>query len=209
MKILAVSDQEVPRIYNLAASGHFKDVDMLIGCGDLPYSYLEYLVSTLNVPLFYVPGNHDPQYNPHDTRTCAEGGLNLDVRVVCQNGLLIGGLGGSIRYRPDGVNQYTQAEAYQRGLRLLLLIWFNRLRYNRDLDLLISHSPPYKIHDDDTHAHQGLKALNMLIRTASPRYHFHGHKHFVRHNLEDSVTHVGRTIVMNIFPYKLIEMADD
>ena len=118
----------------------------------------------LNVPLFYVPGNHDPQYNPQDNRTYAEGGLNLDERVVHQYGLLIGGLGGSIRYRPDGVNQYTQAEAYLRGVRLLLLVWFNHLRYGRDLDLLISHSPPFKIHDDDTHAHQGLKALNLLIR---------------------------------------------
>ena len=209
MKILAVSDQEVPRIYTLAASGHFNDVDMLIGCGDLPYTYLENLVSILNVPLFYVPGNHDPQFNPQDNRTYAEGGLNLDERVVHQNGLLIGGLGGSIRYRPDGVNQYTQAEAYLRGVRLLLLAWFNRLRYGRDLDLLISHSPPFKIHDDDTHAHQGLKALNLLIRISRPRYHFHGHKHFVRHNLDASITHVDRTIVMNIFPYKLIETTEE
>ena len=41
VKLLAVSDQVVERVYTLAASGHFKGVEMILGCGDLPYSYLE------------------------------------------------------------------------------------------------------------------------------------------------------------------------
>jgi Icc-related predicted phosphoesterase len=208
MKVLAISDQEVPRIYSLAASGQFKDVDMLIGCGDLPYTYLEYLVTVMHVPLYYVPGNHDPRYDPHSALTYAEGGTNLDMRVAFENGLLLAGLGGSVRYRPDGVNQYNQSQAYRRAIRLLLTVWFNRLRHGRGLDILITHSPPFEIHDDDTPAHQGLKALNLLIRTARPRYHLHGHTHFYRQNLADSVTYIDRTIVMNIFPYKLIEIAD-
>ena len=36
VKILAVSDQVVERIYSLISSGHFRDVDLLLGCGDLP-----------------------------------------------------------------------------------------------------------------------------------------------------------------------------
>ena len=64
MRILALSDQVVDRIYTLVSQGHFAGVEMVFGCGDLPYNYLEYLVSMLNVPLFYVPGNHDPVYNP-------------------------------------------------------------------------------------------------------------------------------------------------
>ena len=209
MKILAVSDQEILRIYTLAANGHFSDVNLVIGCGDLPYSYLEYLVSMLNVPLYYVPGNHDPLYDPGDILSHAEGGKNLDVRVACEQGWVIGGLGGSIRYRPDGVNQYTQLEAYVRALQLMARVWFNRLRHGRDLDLLISHSPPYRIHDEDTHAHQGLKALNLLIHMMHPRYLLHGHTHFFRHNLANSVTRVDDTVVMNIFPYKLIEISDE
>jgi Icc-related predicted phosphoesterase len=205
-KILAVSDQVVERIYALAVDGHFQDVDLIIGCGDLPYTYLEYLLSVLNVPLYYVPGNHDPTYDPHRSLSYAEGGSNLDLQTASVKGFLLAGLGGSIRYRPDGVNQYTQGQAFSRAYRLLLRLLVSQKRHGRKLDVLITHSPPFGIHDDDSQAHQGLKALNFLIRVARPRYHLHGHTHFYRNNLEDPVTQVGRTTVMNIFPYKVFEI---
>jgi Icc-related predicted phosphoesterase len=205
-KILAVSDQVVERIYALAADGHFQDVDLILGCGDLPYTYLEYLLSILNIPLCYVPGNHDPVFNPYRKLSYAEGGSNLDLKSAFVKGLLLAGLGGSIRYRPDGVNQYTQGQAFSRALRLAAQLFFNQLCYGRKLDVLITHSPPFGIHDEDSQAHQGLKALNFLIRVARPRYHFHGHTHFYRNNLEASVTQIEQTTVMNIFPYKVIEI---
>ena len=205
-KVLAVSDQVVERIYTLAANEHFQDVDLILGCGDLPYTYLEYLVSVLSIPLYYVPGNHDPAYNAQRSLSYAEGGSNLDLQTASVKGLLLAGLGGSIRYRPDGVNQYTQGQAFSRAYRLLLRLLVSQKRYGRKLDVLITHSPPFGIHDDDSQAHQGLKALNFLIRVARPRYHLHGHTHFYRNNLEDPVTQVGRTTVMNIFPYKVFEI---
>jgi Icc-related predicted phosphoesterase len=209
MKVLAVSDQEVERIYPLAVSGHFEDVDILLGCGDLPYTYLEYLVTALNVPLYYVPGNHDPTFNPDFLNSYAEGGVNLDLRAGYENGRLIAGLGGSIRYRPDGVNQYTQAQFTMRALLLLLRISVKKKRYGRGLDILISHSPPYGIHDETTQAHTGLKGLNLLIKYARPRYLFHGHTHFFRHNLADAITQMDSTTVMNIYPYKVIEIPEE
>jgi len=205
-KILAVSDQVVERIYALATDGHFRDVDLILGCGDLPYTYLEYLVSILNVPLFYVPGNHDPVYNPYHSLSHAEGGSNLDLKTASAKGLFLAGFGGCIRYRPNGVNQYTQRQAYFRAYRLIIHLLVGQMRYNRKLDILITHSPPFGIHDEESHAHQGLKALNFLIDIAQPRYHFHGHTHFYRHNLEDAITQTGRTTIMNIFPYKVIEI---
>jgi Icc-related predicted phosphoesterase len=205
-KVLAVSDQVVERIYPLAANGHFQDVDLILGCGDLPYTYLEYLLSIINAPLYYVPGNHDPTYRPSRPLTYAEGGSNLDLKTASAKGLLLAGFGGSIRYRPDGVNQYTQRQAFYRTFNLILRLLGNQLRFGRKLDVLITHSPPFGIHDEDSLAHQGLKALNLLIQVARPRYHFHGHTHFYRNNLEDSVTQVGQTTVMNIFPYKVIEI---
>jgi len=205
-KILAVSDQIVERIYPLAADGHFKDVDLIFGCGDLPYTYLEYLISLINVPLYYVPGNHDPEYNTLHLTTYAEGGSNLDLKIIHDKGLLLGGLGGSIRYRPDGVNQYTQLQTFLRAYNLWFKVIVSQMRYKQPLDILITHSPPYKIHDDETHAHQGLKALNFLIRRLQPRFLLHGHTHFFRNNLEDSATQVGRTTVINVFPYKVIDL---
>ncbi len=206
MKILAVSDQEVERLYTLAANGHFQGIQIILGCGDLPYSYLEYLLSVLNAPLFYIPGNHDPKYDSTHSLTYAEGASNLDLKIARFDNMLLAGLGGSIRYRPDGVNQYSQAEAYSRAFRLLSRILLQRLVYRQGLDILISHSPPFGIHDENTGAHQGLKALNFLIRWARPRYHLHGHTHFFRRNLANAVTQVGQTTVMNIFPYKVIEI---
>lgn len=205
-KILAVSDQVVERLYTLATNGHFQDVDLILGCGDLPYTYLEYFVSILNVPLCYVPGNHDPAHNNSYPPSFAEGGSNLDLKTASIKGLLIAGMGGSIRYRPDGVNQYTQKQAFYRAITLLLRVLIAQMRHNRRLDILISHSPPFEIHDEESTSHRGLKALNLLIRATQPRYLLHGHTHFFRHNLEDSVTQVGRTTVMNIFPYKTIEL---
>lgn len=205
-KVLAVSDQIVERIYTLATAGHFRDVDLIFGCGDLPYTYLEYLLSVLNVPLYYVPGNHDPAYNPSRKLAYAEGGSNLDMKTGFAKGLFLAGLGGSIRYRPDGVNQYTQGDAFLRAYRLSLQLFVSSIRRRRRLDVLITHSPPFDIHDEDSQAHQGLKALNFLIRVARPRYLLHGHTHFYRNNLEDSVTRVEETTVMNIFPYKVIEI---
>lgn len=207
-KILALSDQVVERLYPLAVDGHFQDVDLILGCGDLPYTYLEYFVSILNVPLYYVPGNHDPVYNIHDPRSFAEGGSNLDLKTASVKGMLIAGLGGSIRYRPDGVNQYTQTQTFARAYQLLFQVLIAQMRYNKKLDILVSHSPPFEIHDDDSTSHQGLKALNMLVRVVQPRYLLHGHTHFFRHNLENAVTRIGRTTIMNIFPYKVIEVED-
>jgi uncharacterized protein len=208
VKILAVSDQVVDRLYALISSQHFQGVGLIFGCGDLPYSYLENIVSLLNAPLYYVPGNHDPKYDERTSLAHAEGGSNLDLKTVFVNGLLIGGFGGSVLYRPRSVNQYTQTEAYLRAFRLLPRLWWNRLRYGRALDILISHSPPYGIHDDDTQAHRGLRALNWLLRVARPRYHFHGHTHFYRQNLAASVTRLGSTEIKNIYPYKTIEIED-
>lgn len=201
MKILSVSDQVVERIYTLSSNGHFQDVELILGCGDMPYAYLEYLLTILNVPMYYVPGNHDPR----PAQASAEGGSNIDLKIVRYKTFLIGGFGGSIRYRPDGINQYTQTEAYLRAFALLPRLLLNQLQYGRALDILISHSPPFGIHDDSDPAHNGLKALNWLLRIAQPRYHFHGHTHFYKRNLTSPETTTGITKVINVYPYKIIE----
>ncbi len=207
MKILAVSDEVVERLYSLCTSGHFKEIELILGCGDLPYPYLENLLTFLNVTLFYVPGNHDPNYNPDNSLARVEGGSNLDLKVVRFKKFLIGGFGGCIQYRPNGTNQYSQSEAYLRAFQLLPRLLLNRISYGRSLDILITHSPPFGIHDEETQSHQGLKAINWLIRIAKPRYHFHGHTHFQRRNLSPSETIQGLTKIVNVFPYKIIEVS--
>lgn len=206
MKILAVSDEVVERLYTLCNNGHFNDVELIVGCGDLPYPYLENIVTFLNIPLLYVPGNHDPAYQGNDPKTFAQGGSNLDLRIVRVKTFLFGGLGGCIQYRTDGTNQYTQTDAYLRVFRLLPRLILNRLNYGRSLDILITHSPPFGIHDDNTQAHQGFKAINWLLQFAKPRYHLHGHTHFYRRNLASSESNFRGTKVINVHPYKVLDV---
>jgi Icc-related predicted phosphoesterase len=206
VKILAVSDEVVERLYSLCNIGHFNDIELIIGCGDLPYPYLENMVTFLNVPLFYVPGNHDPEYRWSDSKTYAEGGSDLDLKSVRIKTFLISGLGGSVRYRPDGTNQHSQTEAYFRAFKMLPRLLLNRVRYGRYMDIRITHSPPFGIHDNDTEAHTGLKAINWLMQIAKPRYHLHGHTHFYRRNLEASESIHKGTKVINVHPYKVLEI---
>jgi Icc-related predicted phosphoesterase len=206
MKILAISDQVEERLYSPTVKIFFNDVDLLIGCGDLPYEYLEYLLCVLNVPLVYVPGNHDPVYAENNPRSRVEGGSNIDLKSMRIKGLLVAGLGGSIRYRPDGVNQYSQNEMYLRSLLLFFPLLWNRIRFGRAADILVTHSPPAGIHDDNDRAHSGLRAINMLMTLFKPRYLLHGHTYFYRRNLVIPSTQVGETTVINIFPYHVIEL---
>jgi len=206
VKILAISDEVVERLYSLCNNGHFNDIDLIIGCGDLPYPYLENIVTFLNVPLLYVPGNHDPVHQENNPKTYAQGGSNLDLKSTRIKTFLISGLGGCVQYRPDGTNQYTQTESYFRAFKLLPRLLLNRINYGRYLDILITHSPPFGIHDDNTQAHTGLKAINWLLQLAKPRYHLHGHTHFYRRNLEPSESNYRSTKIINVHPYKILDI---
>jgi hypothetical protein len=106
MKILAVSDQVVDRMYELVPQGHFSGATMVLACGDLPYEYLEYLVTLMNVPVFYVPGNHDPAYRADVSEAHAAGCTNLDLRSACYKEVLLAGFGG-IRHRPGGESAHA------------------------------------------------------------------------------------------------------
>ena len=71
MIILSVSDTLVPHLYSPLIRANFQHVDCVIGCGDLPYYYQEFIVTLLNVPLYFVHGNHDPrvEYSKHSECT--------------------------------------------------------------------------------------------------------------------------------------------
>jgi Icc-related predicted phosphoesterase len=206
LKILAVSDEVVERFYSAQIAELFRDIDMIVGCGDLPYEYLEFLVSVLNVPLLYVPGNHDPQYDERKRDSRADGCDLLDRRVRRVKGLNLAGLGGSIRYKPLPPNQYTQAQMYLRMLSLLPRLFRQRAQSGSGLDIMIAHSPPRGIHDDTDPAHTGFSAFRDFIRVYKPRYFLHGHTLVYKSNLSSPVTQVGATTVINVYPYRLLEV---
>jgi Icc-related predicted phosphoesterase len=211
MKILALSDRVVEQIYSETLRTRYPDVDMVLGCGDLPFYYLEYVVSALNVPLLYVHGNHDkPRQYLSDGRviSAAQGCVVLEDRTVCVDGMILAGLGGSRRYTPHGVHQYTESEMATRVARLVPALWRNRLRWGRYLDILVTHSPPLGIHDGQDLPHIGFKSLLWLMRTFRPRYLLHGHTHIYRRDLPRQ-TQYHDTLVLNVYPYWTITLDDE
>ena len=207
MKILAVSDTEVPMLYSPLIVQRFRDVDMIISCGDLPYYYLEYMVSMLDVPLYYVRGNHanKVESTTGGDRSSPLGAIDIHKHCKCDySGLLLAGIEGSIRYN-YGPQQYTQGEMWSMVWLLTPAFFLNRLRHGRYLDVFVTHAPPWKIHDAEDRPHQGIKAFRWVINTFKPRYHLHGHIHLYR---QDAVkdTMVGRTHVVNTYGYQVLEI---
>jgi len=208
MRVLAVSDQIVDTLYHAKVRERLGKIDLILGCGDLPYYYLEYLETMLDAPLCYVHGNHDPlvEYSSdHGTKTAPEGGENIDLRCVRAGGLLVAGLEGCIRYRPDGYHQYTQNEMLLRSLALVPGLSLNRLLRGRWLDVLIAHSPPLGIHDGQDHAHIGFRAFLDVMRLFKPRYLLHGHQHR-NYAPGPYETVFGSTTVINVHPYRVLDI---
>ncbi len=206
MKILSVSDVELGIIYSPQITRRFEDVDLLIGCGDLPYYYLEYMISTLNVPMYYVRGNHSSlvEQGSGGERREPWGAVDIHRRVVSDaTGLILAGVEGSIRYN-FGSHQYTQGQMWTMVFLMTPALFWHRLRYGRYLDIFVTHAPPWKIHDADDLPHQGIRAFNWLARVFKPAYHLHGHIHIYR---SDTITEtqVGSTRVVNSYGYRKLE----
>ncbi|TYP79684.1 hypothetical protein [Paenibacillus methanolicus] len=51
MKILIVADEESQYIWDHFDPERFKDVELILSCGDLKAAYLSYLVSMIHAPL--------------------------------------------------------------------------------------------------------------------------------------------------------------
>lgn len=213
MQILAISDEVIGALYSADVREIIGPVDLLLSCGDLPYSYLEYLVTILKARhALFVHGNHDSEEIQHSGHTLwAPGGwLNVDRRVVAiEEGTctLVAGLEGSIRYRPEGLHQYTEIEMFFRMLQLVPQLLFNRLRYGRYLDILIAHSPPGGIHDGPDGPHRGFRTFRPFMRWFRPRLLLHGHKHHYGPDPWHTTYH--HTDVVNVHPFRAIEIKED
>lgn len=208
MKILAVSDRVMDKLYSGQARQYFPDVDLIIGCGDLPFYYLDFLTSALDVPLVFVRGNHDsgPQYAV-DGKVWREvrGGVDIHGKVVARKGLILAGLQGSMRYKAHADYMYSESEMRMAVAQMVPRLLWNRQRFGRALDILVTHSPPFGIHDRSDLPHTGFKVFLSFLRMFRPRYHLHGHIHIYR---QDEVvrTRFEDTDVLNVYPYHLLNV---
>lgn len=200
VKILAISDTVMPQLESAAnLRRRYSDIDLVVSCGDMPPVYLEFITSVLNVPLFYVRGNHDEIYDRQPP-----GGEDLHMRVVKFRGLTFTGLEGSIRYN-QGKIQYTDGEMYRKVARMGPQMLVRRAQKGFGVDVLVTHSPAKGIHDAEDRPHHGFNALLRFMEWYRPRYMFHGHVHtYDRRKTVDSV--YLDTRILNINPFMVLEI---
>jgi Icc-related predicted phosphoesterase len=204
VKILCVSDHIDPLVYSNSIKHRFADVDMILSAGDLPMDYLDFIVTNLNKPLLFVFGNHHAEGLNHDKE--GFGSAHLGTKVRREEGMIVAGLGGSMRYN-KGPNQFTETQMYGEIFKLIPTLLFNRLVYGRFLDILLTHAPPRNIHDKPDKCHWGFKAFRWFIKMFRPKYLVHGHIHL--YDLSDiRRTRYLETEVINAYSHYVIDTAE-
>jgi hypothetical protein len=196
VKILAVSDEEIPALWDYYVPGRLDDYDLIISCGDLRADYLSFLVTMAHCPVLYVHGNHDTGYATRPPEGCD----CIDDAIVEYRGLRILGLGGC-RWYHEGPHQYTEAQMRRRIRKLRYALW-----KTGGVDIVVTHAPPEGLGDDTDPAHRGFKALIELLDKYHPKYLLHGHVHLRygqenTRNMEYNGSHV-----VNVCPRYTLEV---
>ena len=70
MKILIVSEEECPFLWDYYTPGKLDGIDLIITCGDHNSKYLSFLVTMAKCPVLYVHGNHDTGYKQNPPEGC-------------------------------------------------------------------------------------------------------------------------------------------
>jgi uncharacterized protein len=195
LKIMFVSDYESPYIWDYFNPDKFRDVELMISCGDLKAEYLSFLVTMIKAPLFYIPGNHNDSYikNPPEGCEC------IDGKIITYKGIRIMGLGGSKRYN-IGKNQYTEKEMARRIFKLQPRLWLNK-----GVDILVTHSPAYKLGDGDDRCHEGFKAFYKILDKYPPKYLVHGHQHLNYGFKPHRLLNYKDTTIINAYEYYFLD----
>ena len=170
MKILVLSDEPAPRLWNYFKRENLEGIDLILSCGDLSGEYLSFLTCFTHAPILYVYGNHDGNYDVKPPEGC----ICIEDSIYTFNGVRILGLGGSMRYRRDAkpMTMYSEKEMQRRIRRLRFKLW-----RKKGFDILLAHAPAYGVGDDTDRAHTGFAAFLKLIERYQPKYFVHGHVH--------------------------------
>ena len=198
MKILTISDEECPFLWDYYVPGKLDEYDLIISCGALSSKYLSFLVTMAKCPVLYVHGNHDTGYrnNPPEGCDC------IDDALVVYNGVRILGLGGCRKYHP-GDHQYTEKQMRRRIFRMM---W--QIRKLGGVDIVVTHAPPEGLGDDDDPAHWGFAAFREFLDKYHPAYFVHGHVHMTYgHNMPRVRDYNGTTLI-NAYERYTLELPD-
>ncbi|QYJ16894.1 hypothetical protein Rxycam_02730 [Rubrobacter xylanophilus DSM 9941] len=201
MKVLCVSDRVERQLHGPALRSYASGAEAVISCGDLPFDYLEYIVTLLGVPVYYVLGNHDPAPESGER---PEGCIPLDGRVVDAGGVVLAGLSGSRLYS-GGPNQYTERQMARRSLALSARIGGRALMGRPAPTAFVTHAPPFGLGDRKDPCHTGFRSFLRLIDRHRPPLWLHGHVHLYGPDPR-RIWHRGSTEVVNVFGHRFVEL---
>lgn len=230
MKALIVADIEEKSLYD-----HFRPerwvnagIQVVISCGDLKPTYLDFLASMFNVPCLYVRGNHDVTYEANPPG----GWVNLDGKVHRIGGIGFYGLEGSPWYN-GGPAQYTEAQMTWRARWTRLHHWTGG-----GIDVLVSHAAPRmcpnrsvdcpcvyppdgsmarnvgqacavdagrRVLDMGDIPHRPFDALRSLVLSLQPRFLLHGHMH-LGYGVRPRELALGRTRIIDAYGHAIVDL---
>ena len=183
MKIIHISDthnchhllKELPEAEVIVHSGDFtmngseqEAIDFINWFCDLPFPHK-----------IFISGNHDECLYRANIE-----GLDKNVHYLCNSGIEI-----------DNVKFY--------GVPMFMaecLSDFQSRNYAlipTDIDVLITHSPPFGILDFDDNIHYGSEDLLKYVRNISPRLHLFGHIHKQHGISSNEITTFSNGAIMN------------
>ena len=199
MKILVLADCESKSLYEYFKPEKLEGVELILACGDLKPSYLDFFASMCRAPVMFVMGNHDKPYDAEAYGGC----VCIEDQIQVFRGIRILGLGGSMRYHPEAVNQYTEKEMRRRIRRLR---W--KLKWNKGFDFLVSHAPAAGVNDLEDLPHRGFACFGELIEQYRPKLFVHGHVHANYGTGFKRVDQMGETMVVNAYDNYIIEFPE-
>ncbi len=212
MNILCVADTTRSLAFSPNVAEIYKDTDLILSCGDMPVESHDYLSTMLRRDVYYVFGNHNLMTfrNEMDKEMRRYTSFQSDYqkkfygfmidgkcKVHKRTGLIIVGLGGSMRYN-NGLSQYTEKQMKWRIRRLIPTLLRNKRKYGRYLDILITHAPPFGIGDGQDPCHTGFKCFLEFMDKYKPKYLLHGHIHLDDQNAPRE-TQYKDTKVINVY----------
>lgn len=199
MKILAIADVESKRFWDYFKKEYLEGIDLIISCGDLKAEYLSFLATFTKAPVLYVHGNHDDDYAVNAPGGC----INIENKIIEYKGLRIVGFGGSMRYKPNGTFQYTEAEMFSRYQLMRIM---GKLK--KGIDILVTHAPSLKHGKATDLCHRGFRTFDIILEKYNPKVHLHGHTHLnygLQHQREQ--WHNG-TRILNAYDHFIFEIED-
>ncbi len=203
-RILAVADEVDDSLDSPVTRRNLGTIDLVVGCGDLPVDYLQFVVDAFNAPLAYVRGNHDVggAWSSGEVTDLHLPVPLTDGRPWRSDGLTVIGFNG-IPFHGGGGLQVRDFTTW----RAVLWAWARlRWRGQRAPVLPISHVAPRGINDGPDRMHRGSLPLRWLATRLRPPLWLHGHTTLVTRRLEDRAMRRDETLFYNAAGAVLVEL---